>query len=340
MRPRPLNAQASYLPSKKSQRASEERIAKINELYENIKREHRDSVVSNNSTSVGSQDQGVDNCIPINNLEFKLPKANHIEQHKVKTENDTISPFRTDQTSTPTASRRVLNGLHPHVESSFDSRGDEEDDDDDLEAELRFTPKLKSRRSLITMRRMSTSEAERTIDSDESVAGPLRSEMKVRKPSRISSLRKTLGDPLPLPYVSKDHSTNDTPSSKDPLLTRESVENKRRSMERKWRDLIARDKKLIEKRFADLRQQSASGDTSQPSISITPEEQQDSTLSDLNKEVLRNREKLDYIINLLSDRPGPDRTPAISRNISREAQFWTVCIIVLILCNIYVYHYF
>ncbi|QLQ79433.1 hypothetical protein HG537_0C00800 [Torulaspora globosa] len=338
MRSRPLNTQ--YLPSKKSQRVSEERIARINELYENIKRDHRDSVVSNNSTSVASQEAG-DDCIPIDNLELRLPKSNNIDQSKLKRDNETISPFQTGRTSTPMVSRHLTNEFRAnesHVESSYD------DDDDDLEAELRFTPKLKSRRSLLTMRRLSNSAE--ANDSYESVVRSMRSDGRKRRPSRISSLRKTLGEPLPLPYVSKDNSVDLTRGSDDPFPAKKSLENRRGLMEGKWRTLIARDKELIEKRFANLRREASSDDKtisggdSLPSVSIAPERQQDDALLELNKEILRNREKLDDIIKLLSQRPATDTVLASSNNVSRETQFWIICIIVLILCNIYVYHYF
>ncbi|QLL32557.1 hypothetical protein HG536_0D00790 [Torulaspora globosa] len=347
MRSRPLNTQASYLPSKKSQRVSEERIARINELYENIKRDHRDSVVSNNSTSVGSQEAGVDDCIPINNLELRLPKVNHIDQPNVKRENETISPFQTEQTSTPSVSRHIakeFRASESHVESSYER--DDDDDDDDLEAELRFTPKLKSRRSLLTMRRLSSSVGDRTNESFESVARPMHSGGRIRRAGRISSLRKTLGEPLPLPYVSKDNSADLTRSSNDPSLAKKSLESRRRLMEGKWRTLIARDKELIEKRFANLRQETSSdnkaipANDSLPSISTTPERQQEGGILELSKEIQRNGEKLDDIIKLLSQRPAADTVPASPNSVSRETLFWTICIIVLILCNIYVYHYF
>lgn len=343
MRSRPFNTQASYLPSKKSQRVSEERIARINELYESIKRDHRDSVVSNNSTSVASQEAGADDCIPINNLEIRLPKATHIDQPKVKRENEAISPFQTGQTSTPSISRRIGSEFRAN-ESQAESSYNDDDDDDDLEAELRFTPKLKSRRSLLTMRRLSNSVGD-TNDSYESVARSMRSG-RTRRPSRISSLRKTLGEPLPLPYVSKDNSMDLTRSSDDPILAKKSLENRRRLMEGKWRTLIARDKELIEKRFANLRRDASpdnktiSGDDSLPSVSTAPERHEDSAILQLNKEILRNREKLEDIIKLLSRRPAADTGPESSNSVSRETQFWIICIIVLILCNIYVYHYF
>lgn len=349
MRSRLPNTQAGFLPSKKSQKVSEERIAKINELYENIKRGHRDSVVSNNSTSVASQEQGADNCIPISTLEYRLPRASHTGQLKVKRENDTISPFRANQTSTPSASKPLLHGFQAsgHYFGTGNDSCDGDDDDEDYEAELRFTPKLKSRRSLITMRRVSNSEEDQTNDSFGDFAGSDRSNKSVRKLSRISSLRKTLGDPLPLPYVSKDPFSSSTSTPNESLSTASSVENKRKLMEKKWRNLIAKDKERIEKRFSNLRQQASPvsqevyRDESIPLIPTAGSEaERGDAISELSRELIRNGEKLDNIISLLTQKDTPNVATTRPRGMSRETQFWTICIIILILCNYYVYHYF
>lgn len=337
MHSRLSNAPASYLPTKKSQQASQARIAKINELYESMKK-HQDSVVSNNSTSVASDDQEKDNCVQIHGLDYNLTNVKHEDEPSVIIkENNTVNMFDLNQTPTP--------GRHPHrtgVERIHRPFVDDDDDDDDYEAELRFTPKFKSRGSLITMRKSSNPKTGEPLESSITTA-PNRA----RRPSRISSLRRVLGDPLPLPYLEGAGSNYTSPSQRpDRSLTEDSVRRKRQLMERKWRNLIAQDKKLVESKLEKIRQkpshevQDESFSSTIPPFSLSasggalPD-----SLTSLQKEIIANREKLDHIITLLSQkeivRP---RTFQLQRP-SKEVLLWTICIIVLIVCNLYVYYY-
>lgn len=328
------NAPASYLPTKKSQQASEARIAKINELYESIKKKHQDSVVSNNSTSVASDEQEADNCIQVNGLDYRLPSVSHTEEPSVTVkEEDAMNVFRLNQTPTPPERLQRLGSENNH--RAFE----EEDDEDDYEAELRFTPKFKSRRSLITMKQSSSLQKK---------VHPVVPN-KVRRPSRVSSLRKALGDPLPLPYVGKRKLSNgiDPGLGFNNSLTNGTINKNRQMMERKWKKLISQDRDLIEKRFAEIRQRSSQNnpdisfnDALPPPVSVSTAGQQNvNSLSELNKEIIANREKLDHIIGLLSHQQNvATRTIKLQRP-SREVQHWTICIIVLIICNLYVYYY-
>lgn len=334
MNPRLSKAPASYLPSKKSQRASEARIAKINELYESMKKKHHDSVVSNNSTSVASDGQEGDNCVQINGLDYRLPYVNHGDEPSVIVkEEDTMNVFRLNQTPTPPGPQLVR--------ASADKPFDEDDDDDDYQAELRFTPKFKSRGSLLTMKRSKNSDDEARfipVDASHNVG---------RRPSRVFSLRKALGDPLPLPYMNKRKISNNSSLGYSSSLPKGTISKNKQLLEKKWKNLIAQDKILIEKRFAELRQRPSPGNYSSisnetiPPVSVsTPDRQNDDGWSKLSRDISENKEKLDYIITLLSQQQKVTTKTIKIHRPSREVQLWTICIIVLIISNLYVYHYF
>lgn len=353
---------ARYLPTKKSLLFSQSRIAKINQLYEHKKREDRDSVVSNNSTSVISDEQEADNCIPISGLTYGLHNNYHVDEptETVKQENG-INPFRTGSTrksltpSPPHSPTVVINGNHwkktGYSSEKDDVHIDDDDGDEDYEAELRFTPKLKSRNSLITMRIPSGTEKEaEKLDNNENLERLRRAPQHIRKTSRTLSLRKTLGDPLPLPYIKSEHSPENSiisSSGNNSILTPDALNKKRQDMETKWRKLISQDRSIVENRFQELRNNilptagSVRANELLPPMSsstIQGETINSTSLSKLNEEIITNRKKLDHIIDLLNQKNhvpksmGTDFYP-------NESIRWTICIIVLIICNIYVYSY-
>ncbi|CCF56195.1 hypothetical protein KAFR_0A07610 [Kazachstania africana CBS 2517] len=61
------------------------------------------------------------------------------------------------------------------------------------------------------------------------------------------------------------------------------------------------------------------------------------TLLRLQEDIEENKRKLDIIINLL--RGQQSTTNDNDKSISREILYWTICIIILFICNIYVYYY-
>lgn len=351
---------ARYLPTKKSQLASQSRIAKINQLYEHKKREHRDSVVSNNSTSVISDEQEADNCIPISGLTYRLHNNYHVDEPTatVKQENG-INPFRTSRTrvsstpSPPHSPEVIISHNHWKKEEYFSEKDDihtDDDGDEDYEAELRFTPRLKSRNSLITMRIPSNTQKEsENIEDDENLERLRRAPQHIRKTSRTLSLRKTLGDPLPLPYIKSEPSPENSiisSSGNNSILTPNALNKKRQDMETKWRKLISQDKSIVENRFQELRNNilprtgSVQAKEPLPSMSASTIQLENPTsLSKLNEEIITNRKKLDYIIDLLNQK---NHVPSSVGNhlYLNEYVRWTICIIVLIICNIYVYCYF
>lgn len=333
------NIPANYLPSKRSQLVSRNRIAKINELYEQKQKQHQDSVVSNNSTSVVSED----NCIPIHGL----PTYRASGQYNV------------DEPSTTVKHEELPNNFIADATSSHQEPDPEPDNvkDDDYEDELRFTPKLKSRRSLLTMRKNFQQKADSPTSDDESsamegVSTPL---PKVRR--RLWSLRKSLGDPLPLPYLTKNSNSingehrEPTSQSQHPASS-SSVDEKRQVMESKWRKLVAQDKSMLESRLEELRKPSLPSAVPPPSRSNLPTlapqlaslqapSPSPQSLAELQQEIISNRQKLDEIIVLLNQRQKPSlQVPSIKFHYRwKEFTFWTLCIITLILCNFYVYYY-
>ncbi|GAV53132.1 hypothetical protein ZYGR_0AI04140 [Zygosaccharomyces rouxii] len=332
------NTPASYLPSKRSQLVSQNRIAKINELYEQKQRQHQDSVVSNNSTSVVSED----NCVPIHGLTTYRAQGQ----------------YNVDEPSTTVKHEELPNTFTTSTTSNRQEQEPGEDNDEDYEDELKFTPKLKSRRSLLTIRKNFEQEADSPISNDESSTMENLSTPLPKVKRRIGSLRKSLGDPLPLPYLPRDPNQNNRecsePVPQSPhLVSSSNVDRKRQIMDSKWRKLVSQDKSMLESRLKELRRPSlpttapppprpdsptlASQSTTLPTLS--PHLPQ--TLEELQQEIISNRQKLDEIIVLLNQKQKPSlQFPSLKFHYRwNEFTFWTLCIITLILCNFYVYYY-
>ncbi|CAR27143.1 hypothetical protein ZYGR_0I04150 [Zygosaccharomyces rouxii] len=330
------NTPASYLPSRRSQLVSQNRIAKINELYEQKQRQHQDSVVSNNSTSVVSED----NCVPIRGL----------TTYRIQ------GQYNVDEPSTTVKHEELPSTFATNTTKNLQEQEPEDNTDEDYEDELKFTPKLKSRRSLLTMRKNFEQEANSPISNDEpspmeDVSTPL---PKVRR--RVGSLRKSLGDPLPLPYLPRDsspiHKERREPVSQSPhLVSPSNVDKKRQIMESKWRKLVSQDKSMLESRLKELRRPSLPTTMPPPrpdSPTLVPQKTSTSlpnpppqSLEELQQEIISNRQRLDEIIVLLNQKQKPSlQFPSLNFHYRwNESTFWTLCIIALILCNFYVYYY-
>ncbi|CCK70788.1 Kar1p KNAG_0F01200 [Huiozyma naganishii CBS 8797] len=203
----------------------------------------------------------------------------------------------------------------------------------------------------------------------------------------LTALRKSLGEPIPLHYMSQDNTDIPQPriSNLDPIrqagtsknvdhdiLPDNEIEKKRKEMTAKWRTLLTKDKLSVEKKLKELELWHDSGKkipqpkqpkqpervpsvissfgSPLPNISRTPpvpkaDETEDFLLK-LRDNVDSNSQKLDQIIALLSAKqpktpsPEPSHGASILRNgIPTENMFWTLCIIVLFVGNVMVYHY-
>lgn len=327
------NTPASYLPSRRSQVASHSRIAKINELYEQKQRQHRDSVVSNNSTSVISDD----NCVPIHGLtSYRIQGQYNIDEPSATVKHEELpNAFPTTRTN---------NRRQEPVQN------DRDNDEEDYEDELKFTPKLKSRRSLLTMRRNSEQESSSPISNDDEVSpvgNPATPLSKLR--NRKAPLRKSLGNPLPLPYLPKESNstrTEPTTSPSPPTSASSNIDKKRQIMESKWRKLVSQDKTMLESRLKEMRKPTLPkvvppSKQDSPALLPTPNSPLPQSLEELQQEIISNRQRLDEIIQLLN---GKQKTsfqfPSLRFHYHwNEVTFWTLCIIMLILCNVYVYYY-
>lgn len=340
---------SSYLPTKRSQLASKARIAKINELYEKSRPAHRDSVVSNNSTSVVPNNADSDNCAPIYGLKYK-PQNAHPQGEStatVKQDNSALNPFRFGIRPQPSTPSPLFKGVPRNEKADLPSQIEKEehmlnDHEESFEEELKFTPKLKSRRSLIISSNLSDDEASVKHDNPERLR---RTSHSFRRRSRRLSLIRTLGDPLPLPYVNSrnDSEIGSTASatSNSTALSSESLNHKRRIIETKWRNLISPAKSVLEDRFGENKEhldptRSILGPVLPGLQSISSNNVQAfEPLKILEKEIITNREKLDEIITLLN-KNSKIESPHINSN---EYYFWVVCIIILIFCNVCVYYY-
>lgn len=221
-----------------------------------------------------------------------------------------------------------------------------DDEEEDYEAELKFTPRLKSRGSLLTMRKNSAQDSPSSSDEASTVENLTQYETpqwRQRNHSHAASLRKTLGDPLPLPYLSNEGQNLQNHEDVSPPGTA-TVDRKRRLMESKWRKLVSQDKLAVENRFKEVRKPSLPTESigrpasptlvSEPAINVPRK-----SLEELQQEIVTNRQKLDEIIVLLNQKQKIALPFNLFHYDLNESTLWTICIIMLILCNIYVYYY-
>ncbi|EDO17975.1 hypothetical protein Kpol_1054p22 [Vanderwaltozyma polyspora DSM 70294] len=329
------SAPPSYLPSKKSQLTSRSRIAKINELYERKKREHRDSVVSNSSTSVVSSSPSHSiQEVESNGIDYSSADDQSKEIQHQNISNPFAIPLRT---STPPMKKKYIPGT-VNIDDKIVS-------DDDYMEELKFTPKLKSRKSIESMR---------SLRRDDNVVRRNVSTVKntnQRKISNSTSIRHSLGDPLPLPYI-RNEQPNINNQRINQLMTVDSIEQKRKDMENKWGHLITKNRHQMEEKLKIIR--SSSNNSIGFSRSASPsarysdftdneiETEEDINLSQLQEEIKHNRDKLDHIIDLLhSKKIGNKSKDNKGKEILHVVEYliWTICIVILILCNYYVYKF-
>ncbi|QLG74249.1 hypothetical protein HG535_0G01330 [Zygotorulaspora mrakii] len=341
-----LNTPAGYLPTKKSQLVSQARIAKINELYKRKNKEHRDSVVSNNSTSVLSNTTNSNDCAPVFGLKYK-PNNNgyHLDEPTATVKQEVSEPNLFNftvppQQPSPSTSSDV--GTSDNRQQKLQNRRPvvhNEDDDEDYEAELKFTPRLKSRRSLIISSNLGDSDGDFENEMPERLRRPAHGSS---SRNRRLSLKKALGDPLPLPYVNKDFENSS--NGNDTVLTDEAFNEKRRLIEKKWRYLVSPGKRVAESRFKENKEYH---DSNNSPFSIFKSELSASSsnsalatgsheiMKSLKEEIISNRDKLDRIVDLLNNQ---NKIRTTNSNYS-EYSFWIFCIILLIFFNIYVYYY-
>lgn len=337
--------QRPYIPSYESRLASQSRVAKINQLYAKTKH-HRTSVASNNSTSVASfEDDSIvrqdtsGNCHPISLA--SVPQS--VSRKNDRNEDDTVVTIKHEDISNPFHNEIMNNNSDESIAS-----------DENYQDELQFTPRLRSRRSIISIRTSSESTPlkteERRNSFEDNFSGD-RSNLTVyhdslKKRGKFSELKQILGDPVPLPYLNR---TNDDTLSKGTG-----------DVKSRWKRLVSQDKETIEQRLREIRQGYAvhtddgiyseetsneSGGDKEGSELVEDMQENETHTASINdhikintKQQLRelrdtlkgNTERLDQIIRLLGKKQNDRR---------REIVLWTICIIILIICNICVYYY-
>ncbi|AGO10307.1 AaceriABL149Wp [[Ashbya] aceris (nom. inval.)] len=313
---------SAYLPSKKSRLMSENRVSKINRLYEDVQKRksrpgaehaHRDSVVSNSSTSVLTVEGGLEDVTMLQGLLDRGPRA----YGDLTLRPPAVRPVRPRALSPG----RLREGLQSPLTSDADSMADEEDD-------LKLTPKLRSRRSIIRM----SAESTPYRHAPEERMRPTN-----KKNTTRMQLRSQLGQPLPLGYIAHAAAR---PRADD---------THRVDLESRLRNIMQKDRTSFEKRLQQIRQGyhdlpiglqddalSLQNKTREIEASETTIPFRDNTsvvaeTEDLRSELNRHAQKLDEVLTLLRSTPTNSHVELIA---------WSACVIILILCNVYVYYYF
>ncbi|SCV05279.1 LANO_0H03994g1_1 [Lachancea nothofagi CBS 11611] len=325
----PFSKNQSNLPSYEHRLASESRVARINELYNKSQKHniHRDSIISDASTSVPDIHNGIyteDNCQPLINLphnkapDLPLP----VQQETVTIKPEVISnPFRPRLTEVRPRSK------------------------DEMEKELQFTPKLRSRRSIISSRTPSHGSPPSVDDNHKSRIKPRvlwtynepRTIIKKRgfsdrRRESYKGLKERLGKPLPLGYLSPEDQNGEE----------RGTQSQKKDLESRWRRILSsREAETSHKSNTSWQKsrspsedgsvrlhKSDSGSSLQdfPDEAYSLEEHEGQILT-IHESIRTNTEKLDQIIALLDDHKKTDS--------KREITAWIICIIILVGLNLY-----
>lgn len=328
---------SGFRPSNNSFMLSKSRVSKINKLCDiqkqkdkqQINNTQNDYVVSNSSTSVVTldsptlDDMNKMHALPNRGRSNTYFDANmKLQQLFSSTNNKTaISP-----------TKRFNSGLGS-PDYSDDAPLDEVEDD---EERVDLNPKLRSRSSIIRLSRENTpyKRPNKTLELGgmKQNSNSLSVKRFDKKRNKKIELRSQLGQPVPLDYIPSSVPNNGSLTSYGPEL------------ETKLKRIIQRDKSLFESRLQQIRRHFDSD--SQKNIESLPTPK--STISGINtttnknvfnephtdefrKELTEQAEKLNEVLQLLRSK---------SETSNRiEASLWMACIIILLLCNVYVYYY-
>ncbi|QID87603.1 hypothetical protein GRS66_010283 [Saccharomyces pastorianus] len=255
---------------KKRLSTSGSRFHKLNGHSQDISTsEDRDSIVSSNTTSIMTDDVSDydgGGKSHTNNSDSDSDGNNHTlkEQTRNKRGSD-HNPFHSGsgiyQRYTQFTKKREFQPTFAENENVRHLPNDDHaksDEDDNIENELQFTPRIKEpsilRSSLLKQRNESYTH------------NPVPNEPKIKfKPTannkstsqRKSSavLRKQLGKPLPLPYLNGSSGITTSALHRDEeSFTDEVVQKKKELIASKWHRLLLHDKKMVEKKLEGLRE--------------------------------------------------------------------------------------
>ncbi|SCU96523.1 LAME_0F16534g1_1 [Lachancea meyersii CBS 8951] len=329
----------SNLPSYEYRLASESRVARINEIYnknhKRITNKHRDSIISDNSTSVLSNTQNdlhsEDNCQPVVNLQYKPQAA--VEKPEL--------PF--EQTATRTVkAESEFNPFRPRFTEARPRSKDE------MEQELHFTPKLRTRRSIIFSRTPGhdtpiRDEPFQFLNPKKRRLSNLRTESSSLKTREgLKELKARLGKPLPLGYLASSRQRNDETAAPS---------SQRKALESRWKRILSSaesekpkgwntswhrarspsnqdstqlhlsdsETSLLKLLSDDDNRAEDEGDASKPV--------REGQLKTIKESLQTNNEKLEQILAILNDKK--------QFSSKGEATAWVICIIILIGLNLY-----
>ncbi|CUS22401.1 LAQU0S05e04544g1_1 [Lachancea quebecensis] len=313
----PLSKNQSNLPSREYRIASESRIARINELYNRSQRQqkHRDSIISDNSTSVPYIHED-DDC---QQLRYLAP--NRVRRTPLAPpDSETIKPAPVKNPFRP----------KPKDERPFS--------EDDVERELQFTPKLRSRNSIVSSRTPSHGTPLRRKDPEDIVPdtpvqlplwfakqaapGYNNTNRVARRRETFKELKQKLGKPLPLGYLSD-------PQDEVAQSSKKTVEERRkRILSSKERDISSHDSRSLSDESIAIHSPHTSA-SSRGFIAgdVSATSSDDGFHHNISEGLKTNSEKLDQIMALLETK---ENTAS-----KRECLAWIFCIIVLIALNLY-----
>ncbi|SCU87807.1 LADA_0E06282g1_1 [Lachancea dasiensis] len=347
-----LNTNRLNLPSYENRLASEARVARINELYnraqklhvrEENQRNHRDSIISDNSTSVAGSSHEANPQDNYKRLTF-LPKyQNQQGSHRGAT-------LQQEQSETVTIKPEVVsNPFNPKITEVRPRSKDE------MEQELHFTPELRSTKSLVSSRSPSSERLwpneGRTLRVQaiprrvfkEPRSTHFRTNVdRGRRRESFKELKQRLGRPVPLGYLSSgEQGLSSGPNRKE--------------LESRWKKIISGKNPEISQEWDSSWNESRSpsahtslkSNSSGVELSLRQLDDDDDDKPDLDElemsidrpktgnshlyaidETLRtNSQKLDQVLALLD---GKQRT-----DYRTEAMAWIICIIILIGLNLY-----
>ncbi|AMD19424.1 HBR523Cp [Eremothecium sinecaudum] len=329
-----------YVPSKNSRILSENRVSKINKLYEDVQKQrskqqsnhtYGDSVVSNNSTSVVGLESPT-----LEEMNGPGPVVNR--RNSISNSDFTIKPqsiFTGKQTRPSPASSYGYNGDSPDIsygESNFER--EQEEDDQNL------MPRLRSKGSIIRMSAENTPYKpvrQFMVGSQAVRVRAQRSALRQspRKRNTRTQLRSQLGKPVPLDYM---------PSSG--AQYQRSAEDDSASLELRLKRIMEKDRSVFENKLRNIRRHydEDPSETQAPVMYNKVTANKHGTSTDNNvydnaqvndgdhirAELSKQTQKLDEILMLLR---------SSSNGTHMELLSWVTCIIILLFCNIYVYYY-
>ncbi|EJS41978.1 kar1p [Saccharomyces arboricola H-6] len=231
--------------------------------------EDRDSIVSSNTTSIMTDDASdynggrtshakttdSDGDGNNNTIKEENPNKRDIDYNPFYSEPGISQRYMDFTKKRQFEPKFVENGTERYVSDEDKVKSDE---DDNIENELQFTPRIKEpsilRSSLLKQR--NASYVQNSIPKEPQIKfKPVVNNKSTSQRKSSAFLRKQLGKPLPLPYLNNP-SGNSTSvlHKKEEVFTDKVAQKKKELIESKWHRLLLHDKKMVEKKLEGLRE--------------------------------------------------------------------------------------